>query len=244
MSYCVNCGVELDATLRVCPLCNTPVINPKEIQYDQNGRIIFTGAELPTPFPTEKGQVEMIKRKDMAILVTTVALATSVVCGLLNVLVFSAKPWSLAIIGACVLLWVMMIPGLVYTKQSIYTSILLDGIAAAAYLFMLTYLSGSRGWFWGLGVPIVVLITILTELFAICMKLLPRSFLGTALYAFTMLALLSVGLEFIIDKYARGEVILRWSAIVTTVCIIVDITIVTVLSRKQLRNEVRRRLHF
>lgn len=28
MSYCVNCGVELDKTCSVCPLCNTKVINP------------------------------------------------------------------------------------------------------------------------------------------------------------------------------------------------------------------------
>ena len=29
MSYCVNCGVELDASATKCPLCDTPVYNPK-----------------------------------------------------------------------------------------------------------------------------------------------------------------------------------------------------------------------
>ena len=28
MSYCVNCGVELTASAKSCPLCDTPVINP------------------------------------------------------------------------------------------------------------------------------------------------------------------------------------------------------------------------
>ena len=28
MSYCVNCGVELDNSTLKCPLCDTPVINP------------------------------------------------------------------------------------------------------------------------------------------------------------------------------------------------------------------------
>lgn len=28
MSYCVNCGVELDDTVAICPLCHTPVQNP------------------------------------------------------------------------------------------------------------------------------------------------------------------------------------------------------------------------
>ena len=28
MSYCVNCGVELDAAIKSCPLCGVTVINP------------------------------------------------------------------------------------------------------------------------------------------------------------------------------------------------------------------------
>ena len=62
MSYCVNCGVELDATLKDCPLCNTPVINPRELKE----------AQKRTPFPVEKVPVEMVKRKDMGLLVSIV----------------------------------------------------------------------------------------------------------------------------------------------------------------------------
>ena len=32
MSYCVNCGVELDVGAGKCPLCDTPVINPGELE--------------------------------------------------------------------------------------------------------------------------------------------------------------------------------------------------------------------
>ena len=31
MSYCVNCGVELEKGAKKCPLCGTKVINPREI---------------------------------------------------------------------------------------------------------------------------------------------------------------------------------------------------------------------
>ena len=56
MSYCVNCGVELDASAKECPLCNTPVLNPRELEKI---------AKAQHPFPTEKGQVETVKRKDL-----------------------------------------------------------------------------------------------------------------------------------------------------------------------------------
>ena len=54
MSYCVNCGVELDASLGKCPLCNTPVINPSKLE-----EITRT-----SPYPKESGQVDVVKRKD------------------------------------------------------------------------------------------------------------------------------------------------------------------------------------
>ena len=234
MSYCVNCGVELDASMKECPLCNTPVINPKEIPNDRTA----------SPFPREKGQVEAVKKKDAGILLSTVVVATAVVCGLLNLLVFSGKPWSLIIIGACVLLWVIMIPVVIYSRQSVYLSLLLDGVALGAYLYMITYLTGSNRWFAGLGLPITALVTVIAEIFTFCVRRLPRSFLTVALYSFTAMAVLCIGLEILIDRYLHGHVSLGWSAVVLTVCVIVDITIVTLLSRKRLRNAVRRRLHF
>ena len=238
MSYCVNCGVELDQTAKQCPLCNTPVFNPREMV--QKGEL----TKSRTPFPEEKGQVEMVKRKDMAILLTTVAIAIAVVFGLLNFLVYPAKPWSLAIIGGCVLIWVILIPVVIYTSQSVYASIVLDGAAVGIYLYLLTFLAGSDEWFWQLGMPIALLVTVLLEVFVLCLRKLPRSFLTTALYAFTGIAALCMGLEVLIDRFLRGAVTIGWSAVVLTVCAIVNITIITLLSRRRLRNEVRRRLHF
>ena len=53
-----------------------------------------------------------------------------------------------------------------------------------------------------------------------------------------------MGLEMLIDRYLNGRIALSWSAVVLTVCAILDIAIVTMLSRRRLRNEIRRRLHF
>lgn len=234
MSYCVNCGVELDQTAKLCPLCNTPVLNPREL----------TPREGATPFPKERGTVEAVKRKDMGILVTTVVLATAVTCGLLNLFAFSQSLWSLAVIGVCVILWVILEPVVIYTKQPIYLSLLYDGVAVAAYLYMLTFMVDRDDWFFGLGLPVTVFVTLLTEIVAVCIRKLPRSFLTVALYLFTAAAVLCLGLEMLIDNYLSDGISLSWSAVVLTVCTIVDIAIITLLSRRRLRNAVRRRLHF
>lgn len=242
MSYCVNCGVELDASAQECPLCNTPVLNPRELErYSRQGK---QGEEGQQPFPGEKSQVEKANKKDFGLLMSMVVLASAVTCGILNALVFRGTLWSLAVIGACGVLWVILIPVMIYTKQPIYVSLLYDGAVTGLYLFMLTFQVGSGEWFWGLGLPITVLVTGIAEAVTLCIRKLPRSFLTVSLYLFTGVGLLCLGLEMLIDWYLDGEIALRWSAVVLTICVILDIAVITMLSRRRLRNEVRRRLHF
>ena len=38
MSYCVNCGVELEKSEKKCPLCGVEVINPAQPPEDKEPR--------------------------------------------------------------------------------------------------------------------------------------------------------------------------------------------------------------
>lgn len=234
MSYCVNCGVELDGSLKKCPLCNTMVLNPRELN----------SMKSTSPFPEEKGQVEAVKRKDFGILLSAILIATGATCGILNLFVFQGTAWSLLLIGGCLLLWVMLVPLLIYTRLSGYAALVLDGLFVGVYLYMITFVTGGDDWFWGLGLPITVLVTAVAELFTLCVKKLPSTFITVTLYFFTAIGVLCAGLEILIDWYLDGRIHLVWSAVVVTVCFIIDIALITMLSSKRLRNAVRRRMHF
>lgn len=234
MSYCVNCGVELDPSLKSCPLCHTPVINPSQLQT----------APAPSPYSLKKGQVDVVKKKDLALLLVIVLGATALSCLLLNLFVFVDGPWSLFIIGACLLLFVMAIPAVIYTKLPIYVSLLFDGIAVGIYLYLITFNTKSSDWFTGLALSILVLITILVEIFALLLRSFRISFLTTALYFFAEAALLCVGIELLIQHFSGIPPHPVWSAVVLTVCSVIVVTLITLLSRRRLRDAVRRRLHF
>ncbi len=235
MSYCVNCGVELEASLTSCPLCNTPIINPKQLAL-QKAAI--------SPFPKEKGMVEEVKRTDLAIILCSVLASTGIICGITNLFVSKDVLWSIPIIGFCVLLWVYSIPFLIYTKLPISVSLLFDGIITGTYLYMFTFLTKNSRWFWEIALPITILVTLLVEIFWILFKNISSSFLPTALYFFSEIGALCVGIETFLDGYFRGEIALSWSIIVLIVCTITCITIITILSRQRLRNTLKRRLHF
>ena len=53
MSYCVNCGVELDKTCSVCPLCNTKVINPNQP----------VDTVSPKPYPVDNIVAQLSRQK-------------------------------------------------------------------------------------------------------------------------------------------------------------------------------------
>ncbi len=235
MSYCVNCGVELEASLQECPLCHTPVINLKEV-----------GKEFPpSPYPENKGQVEEVKRKDLGILLSVVLTATSGTCLLLNLLVFNRHLWSLLVIGICICLFVFTFPLVYYRKMPSALALLADGAAVAVYLYMIAYLTPSTTWFWQLGLPIVALVFLCVEIFAFLLHKVPLTMLSGALCLFVEIPLFCVSLELLIRNMLADKAIrLSWSAVVLTVCVIIDVALVTILVKKRLRNEVRRRLHF
>lgn len=236
MSYCVNCGVELETSLKECPLCNTPVINPNH-----------TLSEIETasnPYPDNKGQVDVVKRKDLGILLAVVLSATSITCLLLNLLVFRNSLWSFMVIGICICLFFFASPAVIYTKIPVYLTLLTDGIAVGFYLYLITYLTASDEWFWLLGLPIVIIVTILIEIFTLLARKLPFTILTASLYLFVEVPILCVTLELLIKRYHNRPFFITWSAVVLTVCIIIDIALITILTKKRLRNEVNRRLHF
>ncbi len=234
MSYCVNCGVELESSLKECPLCNTPVINPAHPAEEPVSR----------PYPASKGQVEVVKRKDLGILLSVVLSATSITCLLLNLLVFQGALWSFLVIGVCICLFFFAFPAVIYTKTPIYLSLFIDGVSVGVYLYLITYLTASSRWFFHLGLPIVITVTLLIELFTLLCRKLPFSILTTSLYLFIEVPILCVSLELLIRRFCGDPLHITWSAVVLTVCTIIDITLITIITKKRLRNEVSRRLHF
>ncbi len=234
MSYCVHCGVELEPSLKKCPLCNTPVIDPNNIPY----------YETSSPYPDRKGKVEPARRKDAAIFVSVLLLTISITCGLLNQLVFSRNLWSLLVIGFCLVVWVICIPFIFYRKLSPYLAVLLDGMAISFYLYLISRLTGSADWLYYLGLPITALFTFLFELFMLFTLKVNRSFFSVTLYIFSLISLSCIGIELLCRNFLEDPMRLTWSAIVLTVCVVFIIAIVTILLLPRVREEARRRLHF
>ncbi|MDO5336909.1 MAG: DUF6320 domain-containing protein [Eubacteriales bacterium] len=233
MSYCVNCGVELDKTCKVCPLCNTRVINPGQ-PVDEIS---------PKPFPELPGKLDPVQRSDMALLMTVILASTAVVCGFLNLLAFQQGRWSLYVIGICVNLWIFFLPLFFPGKLTPYISLVLDGISIALYFGVISLLHPAGGWYGAIALPVIIVLTLLLLLFLFFLKYLHSSVLALAVVIITEIGGICTVVELLINLFLDRPLSLSWAAIVLTCCIIIDLALITILRRSRLRNEVRRRMH-
>lgn len=234
MSYCVNCGVELDPTCGRCPLCDTPVYNPNQP----------VDTFSPPPFPTQKGTEEPADRKEFTVLMSIVFMTISIVCFILNHFIFAAGNWSLYVIGICALLWISWIPLFFPEKLPAPLWLLLCGIGIALYLAMIAWLHPGKGWYLDIGLPITALATLGTLIFHYFAFERKSSLLLRVGLFLGIITVLCVSIELLIEWHYDVPPVLTWSAIVLACGAALDIVLLTISYLKGVRAELRKRMHF
>lgn len=233
MSYCVNCGVELDRTARACPLCHTGVSNPNE-------PVDLTS---PRPFPIQKGEVPPVSRREMAILISAMLLSVGLCCGLLNLFLQPERIWSLYVIGAAVMLWVWFVPPLLMRVMPLLPRLLLDMAAVGIYIFLISVDLDGQDWFVYLALPIILLAGAVVLCLGIIFRGGKRSILSSATLIIGSIGIFTAGLELFIDRYLQGVWHPSWSIVILAVCVALVIPLVIVRRIASLREEARRRFH-
>ena len=237
MSYCVQCGVKLEQSLKNCPLCHTPVINPNELENNalSNGT---------SPFATVKGEVEPMKKNDIGLWFTLVFGSTAIACGILNLFVFNHNYWSIPVIGACIIMWLFFCPRMFLPQIPVTLNLLVSAVSVIFYQFAITLMTENDRWFFEIALPITLILMGLVSLSGICYKFVASSLMATVLYFFMDVGILSVVIEYFVDIFLGQGFHIFWSAIVFSVCAVVSVALIAILSMKRLREAVRKRFHF
>lgn len=235
MSYCVNCGVELDATASFCPLCHTPVHNPNQP----------VDTTSPRPYPLERKEVPPVARGQLAILLTTVLLSVAVCCGVLNRFFLPGQRlWSMYVIGAAVMVWIWTVPPMLIHKQGAFRLFLLaDIMTVAAYVSLVAIDLDSWEWYWHLALPIILLLGALFLFWCLTLGGRHRSVITSVTLVIGSLGIFAMGVERFTDLFFHGMWAPSWSLIVLAVCVVLIVPLLVIRHVPSLREEVRRRFH-
>lgn len=132
MSYCVNCGVELDASAKKCALCSTPVINPNITRAPVEEKPFSENLQIP---PT-------MKKRFIAFFVSVAILIPNIVMFFLNVFFIRDGFWSLYVMSACALIWVIFILPFFTKKKPPLLLWGFDTLAVTAFSYVVLFLQG------------------------------------------------------------------------------------------------------
>jgi hypothetical protein len=147
MSYCVSCGVELAASEPVCPLCDTPVLNPRNPWK----------APAVRPWPAYLESIaRTVDRRYVSGLIAVLLAIPVAVCVIVNVLSPSSPPWSAFVAGGALCLALAVLLPLAWGGRGFGVYLAADALAALAFLAFIDSQTGGRGWFLPLAAPITL----------------------------------------------------------------------------------------
>ena len=184
MSYCVNCGVELDASAKKCALCDTPVYNPSQKPVK----------DATTPFSQIPVIPTSMKQKFVALIVTYIFLIPNLVCVFINLFVTPEKLWFVYVLSSSLLCWVVFVLKKKKKKLHPYIMWIFDTIAIAAYVFVFHANDmGDRKWYFVIALPTIIITSLCTVYFIYWVRKRKHHWTSTVLHVFVdLIIILSV----------------------------------------------------
>lgn len=226
MSYCVNCGVELEEAAKKCPLCSTPVINPN-IQSAEEVSASFSDKIVEIP--------ESMKRRFTAFIITMVMLIPNIVCFLVNILFHYDYSWVWLLNATSVLIWAFIVLPLMWNKKAGLVHVFTDAAVALGYTYVISYIENGSGWFLECAVPMIIILTALVGFFIEWLKLRKPKWVYVCIAVFVEIILVSVPFEMIIIHYLRGSLMPSVSLIISACCLAVIGFLISVACNKKLQ---------
>lgn len=151
MSYCVNCGVELEESAKKCVLCDTEVINPKKKPSQSSEPHFAEESHIP----------ESVSKKFIVRVISMVMFIPCLVCLLANAVFFPDSFWSLYIFATGFLAWVIFVFPFFTPKRKPYLMWAFDTVAVLSYVYLIFAMSGlGNGIYLTTALPIILVISL------------------------------------------------------------------------------------
>lgn len=185
--YCINCGVRLSDTEKVCPLCATRVFHPD-----------LTQAETPPLYPQDKLPPVQTRSKTPLAVVTALFLLPIFIVLLCDLQLGNGMTWSGFVVGAVLTAYVVMILPCWFRTPNPVIFVACDFAAAVLYLLYVNYAAGGN-WFLSFAFPVTGGLGLLVTAVVALMKYVPKGKLYILGGAFIALGCFMLLIEFLLD---------------------------------------------
>jgi len=226
MSYCVNCGVELDKSAKKCALCSAPVINPLELEH------FITS---PAPYPDKVVLPAGVRRRYVAFLLSMAVLIPNIVCGIINILFPATGHWAVYVISSSVLVWVLFIQPFLWKKAYPYTIIGIDTIAMGLYIYVFYAVGSEKGWFYEIAMPLLLILEAMLLFMVYWLKKKKRDWPLITIVLLAEISIYSVCVDLLLHVFLTGHLAISVSLIIIASCVALIGFFISVTNNRRLR---------
>lgn len=197
--YCINCGVELKDSEKVCPLCGTEVYHPS-----------IKRKEATPTFPPFTPNDNKMSKKGFLFIVTTLYVAAIAQLLICEFSISSTRGWAGYAIGAVILSYLLIVLPLWFSQPNPVIFVPCSFAEVLVYLLYIDLMTNG-GWFLKFAFPAVGGYCILLTAVVTLVKYIKRGHLfiyGGAVIAHGAFMLM---LEFLINNTFHVSASLKWS---------------------------------
>jgi hypothetical protein len=201
MTICVNCGIELDDGLMICPLCGKDPVNKVEEEY------------ISGNYPSRFIQIQRKENRkyfwEFSGIITFSGIA---VCTIIDLVLNKSLKWSLYSDVSISAIWVIFTLFLFMFKRPLILAALLM-VSVLAALFFIDLIDTDQKWFFTLGFPMAIAAFIASSAVIILYRAAHFKGLNIIAAALIIFSGFCIFTEMILDEYRYGSIHLRWSLI-------------------------------
>jgi hypothetical protein len=225
MSYCVNCGVELDSSAKKCALCSAPVINP----YKEQNK------EYPLPYSDKVVLPPKVRRRYAAFIISMIIIIPNIICLLTNLIFFSGTLWALYVNSTSTVFWVIFISPFLWKKTVSWLLVIIDTTAVSLYIYFFYYINSQKGWFWTFALPAVLILAGFAGVLIEWIKRRRPDWPKVLIAVFSQICLYSIIFEAMLQTYLYGVPYISVSLIIAVSCLVIIGFFVAVQKNRRLR---------
>ena len=228
MSYCVNCGVKLKKSEKVCPLCNTRVINPNILNN-----------EYKPVYSTIVEEYHKINTKYLCMLITEILFVVALITVLCDFIITKNFTWSIYVVASIIYLD-SKLSFILYKKK--FIPLIIELLSTEGLLFVISYLNNGLHWFLYLVCPFIFIVWLYIILCIFIFRNKKYNFLRRFTFAFSSISVILLVIESCIDLFIKEKIFLTWSIYASLPIIIISILTFIISYNKRLLDEIKQRI--
>lgn len=228
MSYCVNCGVKLKQSEKICPLCNTKVINPNNLKDK------FTPA-----YSQVVERHKEINKKYLCELITVVLICAAIITVLCNLIFTGNITWSIYVIVSILFLDSKL--SFILFKNK-FIPLLIDLFATETLIYVIAYLNNGLHWFYYLVCPFIFIIWFYIVLCAFVLSKKKFNLLRRFSVAFLFISVILLTIEMCVDMFKYEKIFINWSIYAILPITIIGLILFIISYNRKLMDEIKQRI--